>query len=217
MDTPAVGLAIDGRRHPAVKRLGLCLMFSMLAHGALMQFAPSGAVWGCCGKEKLSLQPASAASVLLVRLDRVASRAADLAKKQEALEATHPEAKEGIETATGGGFLPYYYSPTELSKKPQAATDIQFPPLLALGETASGKVVLELLINEAGGLDSVRVESASLPEPVQKIAAETFRQAIFNPGMKDGLPVKSRLWVEVTIEDVAPDNPNQQGTLAAAD
>ena len=69
--------------------------------------------------------------------------------------------------------------------------------------TAPGNVVLELFINETGRMDSVRVESATLSSAFQDLARDAFLMSVFTPGYKDGMPVKSRLRVEVRVEDVA--------------
>lgn len=104
--------------------------------------------------------------------------------------------------STDNGLLPYYHPPGELSTKPQAVEEIRFADAGALADIQSGSLILELFINETGRLDRVRVESGSLPESFQEIVAETFRQALFTPGMKNHVPVKSRLRIEVAVEDV---------------
>lgn len=195
--------AIDWRRYAAARELVPWLLLSVLIHVALMQLAPLGSAWGCCGGGESDLNPDAATPALVVRLVGAVANRAEPAGKTEPARTTHTNMREDVVANTGDGIVPYYYSPQDLGSKPQATTEILIADPGTLAGTTSGSVVLELFINEAGGMDRVRVESASLPEPFQNIAAEAFRQSVFTPGLKDGKPVKSRLRVEVTVEDVA--------------
>lgn len=141
--------------------------------------------------------------MLSVRLDGAIAKAAGQARTPEPAKATAGAAAPQDRVAsTDNGLLPYYHPPGELSTKPQAVEEIRFADAGALADIQSGSLILELFINETGRLDRVRVESGSLPESFQEIVAETFRQALFTPGMKNHVPVKSRLRIEVAVEDV---------------
>jgi len=65
---------------------------------------------------------------------------------------------------------------------------------------ARSRVVLSLLIDERGEVDKVIVEAAEAPTELEHLASRAFAGARFNPGMRDGTAVKSRLRVEVTFE-----------------
>lgn len=63
-----------------------------------------------------------------------------------------------------------------------------------------GRVLLQLLISDSGGVDKINVlESA--PEGIFEPAAlEAVRATIFSPALKYGLPVRSRKVIEVTFD-----------------
>lgn len=141
--------------------------------------------------------------MLSVRLDGAIAKTAAQARTPEPAKATAgAETLQDRVASTDNGLLPYYHPPGELSAKPQAATEIHLAGTEALAGVQSGSLILELFINETGRLDRVRVVSGSLPESFQEIVVETFRQALFTPGIKNHMPVKSRLRIEVAVEDV---------------
>ena len=74
------------------------------------------------------------------------------------------------------------------------APEILFSP-------ASGKLVLDLWINEAGAVVKIAVEETSLPASVTLSIAEAFRKALFKPGEIDGQVVGSQMKIEVSIQD----------------
>lgn len=199
----ATSLAFEWRRHAAAMELAPWLLLSALLHGVLVQLAPLGSSWNCCGDQASPSRPVATQPMLSIRLDGATAKAAGQVRTLEPAKATAGAAAlQDRVASTDNGLLPYYHPPGELSAKPQAATEIRLADTEALADVQSGSLVLELFINETGRLDRVRVESGSLPESFQEIVAETFRQALFTPGMKNHIPVKSRLRIEVAVEDV---------------
>ena len=83
----------------------------------------------------------------------------------------------------------------------QRATALEEVPLvdtsagLAPGKT--GKVILLLLINEYGGVDSVATLEARPPGMFEGMARSAFASIRFSPALKDGKPVKSQKIVEI--------------------
>ena len=63
-------------------------------------------------------------------------------------------------------------------------------------------VVLRLLINEAGDVDKVIVETADVPSELETLARQAFVQAKFQPGLRGDIPVKSQMLVEIIFEGV---------------
>ncbi len=57
-----------------------------------------------------------------------------------------------------------------------------------------------MFIDETGKVVRVRVETQAFPPEMQEAARSAFMDAIFTPGLVDGLPVRSKIRVEVTFE-----------------
>ena len=78
--------------------------------------------------------------------------------------------------------------------RPLGSIEPEYPESANLQE---GKVVLRLLISEAGVVDNVAVVRAEPRGLFEDAALEAFRAARFSPGMVLGTPVKSQITVEV--------------------
>jgi protein TonB len=78
--------------------------------------------------------------------------------------------------------------------RPLGSIEPEYPDSANLQE---GKVVLRLLISEAGVVDNVAVVRAEPKGLFEDAALEAFRSAKFSPGMVLGTPVKSQITVEV--------------------
>lgn len=96
--------------------------------------------------------------------------------------------------------LPYYFSPSELDRKPEAVGEIPLDYPAHLPLVARSRIVLSLLIDERGEVDKVIVEANDAPPELEKLASRAFAGARFTPGLRNGAAVKSRLRVEVTFE-----------------
>ena len=78
--------------------------------------------------------------------------------------------------------------------RPLASIEPEYPDSANLQE---GKVVLRLLISDAGVVDDVAVVRAEPKGLFENAALDAFRVARFSPGMVLGSPVKSQITVEV--------------------
>lgn len=215
MRPSASSFAAGWRFHPAARGNGPWLLLSALLHGALFQLAPLGTVRSCCGADVLAWRATAATPHRLsVSLGTTTAKITDPTRMAESAK-TPTRAATMQEASAGSGFLPYYHPPGELSTKPQAIAEIRIADAVELAGIQSGNLVLELFINETGRLDGVRVESTSLPESFQEIVADTFREALFVPGMKNHLPVKSRLRIVVTVEEVLETTLTKDGSATA--
>ena len=85
---------------------------------------------------------------------------------------------EPVEGTIIGGILNGYAS---------SLPDPEYPPA-AKAAKASGKVPVEVVVNEKGIVSSVSVVEG--PQPLRAAAAAAARQAKFEPFLKDGKPVK---------------------------
>ena len=66
--------------------------------------------------------------------------------------------------------------------------------------------MLRLYIDEHGSVDSVTAESAERSGAFEAAAREAFGAARFLPGIKDGVPVKSLVRLEVLFGSPHPEN-----------
>lgn len=159
-----------------------------------------------------SAQPsAESASVA----DAVVTDAAVASNTAEAPPAASPSA-DGDATFTG------YARRDMLDRPPQALgiVQISYPPGVEPGRVRTGR--LTLFIDEAGAVRKVMVAPPpnaedALPTPFVEAAREAFLQARFTPGERLGMPVKSRIDVEVSFDDreTAPVETAQQPTAPA--
>jgi hypothetical protein len=76
---------------------------------------------------------------------------------------------------------------------------IDFPPNVEGGGTHMSE--LALFIDENGRVVRIRVEGPSLPAAMEEAARRAFMGAEFSPGQLEGLPVRSRIKVEVVFEE----------------
>jgi hypothetical protein len=80
---------------------------------------------------------------------------------------------------------------------PKAEVLIDYPPVDGL--SGSHMSELSLFIDEGGRVVRVRVDGPDLPAALEEAARTAFLAAQFSPGQVDGLPVRSRLRVEVSF------------------
>lgn len=107
--------------------------------------------------------------------------------------------------AEGADLLPLpapaYYTTDQLTKRPQpvAAAELDAPEIRPI--VASGKMVLELWINEFGVVVDVVIETTELPEAFSRTAVAAFKGLRFVPGERNGQPVRAVMRIEVTYDD----------------
>lgn len=90
----------------------------------------------------------------------------------------------------------HYFKASELNVRPTPLVDVDAEyPVQALGR--EGYLVLQLLINESGAVDDAIVATSEADGIFDESALTAFRQARFSPGMRQGVPVKSEMWIEV--------------------
>lgn len=94
---------------------------------------------------------------------------------------------------------PHYYPTRELSLRPRVTADVS-PAMQFVGVPAQS-VILRLFINEEGSIDRVDTEQSFLPEDMAKVLRDAFSRVKFQPGMRDGNPVKSQMRIEVRLDD----------------
>lgn len=96
---------------------------------------------------------------------------------------------------------PEYLPARLLDVLPRPAAEVSpIYPEQAAGQDLSGVVTLLLYIDELGIVTDITVLSAEPPGYFEEAAMASFRNALFQPGQRDGRAVKSRLAVEVSFD-----------------
>lgn len=96
---------------------------------------------------------------------------------------------------------PEFYPARLLDVLPRPVDEISLTyPDSAAARDVSGTVTLLLFIDELGVVVDVSILKADPPGYFEDAAVESFRNVLFQPAMKDGRAVRSRLPVEVTFE-----------------
>jgi TonB family protein len=118
--------------------------------------------------------------------------------------------------ASGAGLLPMsslaYYTPDQLTKRPQPVAKAELDPPDLMPIVGSGKLILKLWINDRGKVARVDVESSDLPEKFTRTAVEAFERLRFEPGERDGQAVGTVLKIEVNYEDGRLLSGDERGT-----
>ena len=95
-------------------------------------------------------------------------------------------------------LLSQYYTAREVDQRAMPLEEVPlFNPLYGPGSGSTAKVILLILINEDGGVDSVATLEARQQGAFDSIARKAFSAIRFSPALKDGKPVKSQKVVEV--------------------
>jgi TonB family protein len=110
----------------------------------------------------------------------------------------NPDASSHHAAASAPGIAapPRYLPAEELDERPLVRTPVHpaFPPE---APAASGRVVLQLLISEAGTVDKAVAVQSDPPGVFEQAAVAAFASARFTPGRKDGRAVRSALKIEL--------------------
>ncbi|VWX59518.1 conserved hypothetical protein [Burkholderiales bacterium 8X] len=144
------------------------------------------------GAARVELEPRHAQ-----RVASSAERFPERVGKAAELSGTAKPAEAGATSATTSSYL----SRSELDTAPSLLEDVSpiYPPEAGLQE---GVVVLRLSIGANGKVDRVEVISAQPPGLFDASAIAAFGQARFEPGRRLGLPVPSRMTIEVSYAPV---------------
>jgi len=96
-------------------------------------------------------------------------------------------------------LLAQYYTAREVDQRAQALEEppLYNPPNGPVQSGSTARVVLLVLINEAGGVDGVAVLESRYKGSYDMVARDAFASIHFSPAVKDGKPVKSQKVIEV--------------------
>ncbi|MFN7087844.1 MAG: energy transducer TonB [Burkholderiales bacterium] len=206
-----------------VRRPLMALWVSLAVHGALIgliQVAPSGAPAGGSIVLQARLDPAvprapepdpplqPSPTLKPTEILDAAPPAPPVAPTPElpAATAVPPPAAPPVEPsrpalAIDSGVDLTYYTARELDQPPTArgAINLAYPPE-AERARVSGTVRLRVKVEADGRVSDVDVVESTPTGVFDASAIEAFRAARFNPGQKDGRPVRALMLIEVSYD-----------------
>lgn len=104
-----------------------------------------------------------------------------------------------VAQASEPSFL-HYLAPEQLTEMPQILElgNLEPPGVIKPGD--QGILVFDLLLNDQGKVDGIRVVATSVPPLFLDNTLQVFRRAGYKPGQELNRPMASRLRVEVTLK-----------------
>jgi len=173
----------------AAARISAALGLSVVLHGAMLAMIdrlPQGLRFGP------GATGYSWAGVLHARL-----RSPELApERQGPVEAKAAATDAAPRVGTGVPAVPRYLPASELDEKPQIRSRAE-PEFPAAARVDAGRVVLRLYIAETGEVDEIAVVQAGPDAAFEEPAVRAFAGALFTPGRRRGVAVKSMVTIEV--------------------
>jgi TonB family protein len=108
------------------------------------------------------------------------------------------------------GQEPHYYPSSQLDRRPVALAPIE-PEYPASAGPEGAYLVLRLRVGESGSVDGVRVLVGDPERLFDQSAIAAFGRARFSPGIRNGVPVKSQMYIELKY---LPKIPSHAGSPA---
>lgn len=96
-----------------------------------------------------------------------------------------------------------YFPRKQLTVSPQPLMPIHVSWPNSVSSLGKKSARFTLFIDAAGIVREMVADTHSLPPAMEEAALQAFRQARFSPGMRNGLPVKSILRIEIEFEATA--------------
>jgi hypothetical protein len=114
-----------------------------------------------------------------------------------------PGHRDEEESTRGLGLVPYFPAKM-LDERPKVIVDIpsELPELAK--HPQGGMLTLTLKIGSTGDVDSVEVDTTTMPDVFAQETARAFYQAKFTQGRKNGVAVGTLLRIEVRYQPLAP-------------
>lgn len=192
---------------PSLYRFVLSLLVSALAHVVAALFLADGShlrdqmftpKWAEDRTLFVSFQWHSTAPVL----DKQSSATVFDDKQPHADDAgPTPSLPVTAERARGANVVPEdleYIPSHQLDRSPEVVLDVPIDPPDLRGVAGQGKMVLTLWINSGGTVDHVSVEESDLNAVFEASTVKNFYAARFQPGIKSGMAVPTKMTIEVT-------------------
>jgi len=185
-------------------RIPVALGASLLLHGAalaLMERMPRG--WQVSVPEWGQWSAGALRARLRVPGSDEAGVPAPQATAGQSAARAGPGLRGAAASSSGIAAGPRYIPVEELDERPLIRSSVE-PVFPAHAQVASGRVLLRLLISEAGAVDQAVALSSAPPGVFDAAAVEAFAPARFTPGRKAGVAVRSALTLELRFGEASP-------------
>lgn len=109
-----------------------------------------------------------------------------------------------VESPAAGGIpidALYYYAVKELEQRPILKRQPEFNDAGSTDLMANGSAILELLIERDGHINAVNIVRTDLLETHLQPLRQAFSSLEYTPGEKQGMAVRSRVYIEVSYVD----------------
>ena len=120
----------------------------------------------------------------------------------EVLQSDLPMADESA-SDTDLSIISYYFARNEVQRQARLLTEIDQENSRFRSYSSDidegGTAILELFINESGRVGQVKLGYSSMSGRLLNVVRESFLQAEFSPAEREGLSVKSRMKIEVSV------------------
>ena len=195
------------------RRLAGALLLSLAFHAmVILNMKPASARYAAGQPIRVHLAPLDPASLLPLRVTAPDAQAPEAPKPEGTTDRRLAKSfLDGADARPGNlpdgrsaqleldlPLLRNYLSAREVDLRATALDDVPLvgtPSGLGAGQT--GKVILLLLINENGGIDSIATLEARPPGMFEAMARSAFASVRYSPALKGGKPVKSQKIVEI--------------------
>ncbi len=193
--------------------MAIILVLSFVVHLAIIYGVP----WGPDGGDH-SAHTAKASDVphrLSITLATVSTAKLTPAQPEDIHEAATPDVSSiernalvdsqpsSTNSVLSTALATRYINAAELDQHPAIINDIPENPPELLAYPQGGEIVLRLWINETGQVVKVETVSSNLPPAFIASAQNTFLNARFNPGRKQGVAVATLMDIAVSYTPMA--------------
>lgn len=179
-----------GRRFPA-----WALLLSGAAHIGLL------AALGASGSGSAAVAGLKPTAAMTVQLHGVAS----MATHADAVPPSPQPPSHAHAYTARAAVRPHYFEAAEWTDAPALIQDIAADQLLVSPRLTAQPLRITLFINEQGGVDRVEVGGEPLPAFEKQLVDMAFAVARFQAARVGGLAVKSRLDIELKLENMRSD------------
>lgn len=132
-------------------------------------------------------------------IDQLGTQAQGQGEREFPVGKAANESRSGSPASDFDTYLPR--SVLSAGPSPVGIVDIPYPRFE--GDTGRYRAEVTLFIDETGWVRRVDIETDALPPPLRAAVRQTFLATVFRPGEVSGVPVRSRLRLEVRF-DTAP-------------
>lgn len=101
----------------------------------------------------------------------------------------------------GGQAEVRYFQLSELTQEPLVAHGLVGDKILVVSGMSPQSVILQIWVDDQGNVDRVMLEDAQLSNEDERLVTAAFSKVKFHPAKIGRIPVRSKLRMEIMLED----------------